>query len=130
MLGAEGSQRAKLIRRPDGAAGIVRAAQEDDFGSRRQLAAQRIEIHRVAPLGLDKLRIENAPLVGDNDLAKGVIGGRKDDDLVAGRADGLKDEAEPDTMPGVGLTQLGFTRKPWRRAIQSTSAAAQLPVSA
>ena len=50
VLGAEGSQRAKLIRRPDGAAGIVRAAQEDDFGSRRQLAAQRIEIHRVAPL--------------------------------------------------------------------------------
>ena len=94
VRGAEARQRAKLIGRPGSAAGVVRAAKEDDLGARRQLAAQRIEIHRVAACGLDKLRIENAPLVGDNDLAEGVIGRRKDHDLVAGRADRLKDETE------------------------------------
>ena len=43
-------QRAELVRRPGGAAGIVRAAQEHDLGPRRQLAAQRVEVHRVAAL--------------------------------------------------------------------------------
>ena len=95
VRGAEARQCAKLICRPNSAAGIVRAAKENDFRPRRQLAAQRIEIHRVAACGLDKLRVDNAPLVGHNDLAEGVIGGRKDHDLVAGRTDGLKDETEP-----------------------------------
>jgi len=36
----------------------------------------------------------------------------------------------PETIPGVWLTQPGSIRRPWRRAIQSTSAPAQLPVSA
>ena len=64
------------------------------------LRAQRIEIHGVAAIGLDQLRIENAPLVGDNDPAEGMIGGREDDDLVAGRAHGLKDETQPGDDPG------------------------------
>ena len=88
-------QRAKLVGRPDGAAGIVRAAKKNDLRARRQLGAQRIEIHRVAAIGLDKLRIEDAPLIGDDDPAEGVIGRRKDDDLVAGLAHRLQDQTEP-----------------------------------
>ena len=39
VLGAEGGQRADLFGRPDGAARIVRAAEEDDLRPRRQLCA-------------------------------------------------------------------------------------------
>ena len=45
------------------------------------------------------MRIENAPRIGDDDFAEGVIGGRKDDDFVAGRGHGLKDETEPGYDP-------------------------------
>ena len=100
VLGAEGGQRADLVDRPDGAAGIVRAAKEDDLRPRRQLRAQRIEVHAVATVGLDQLRIENAPLIGEDDPAERMIGGREDDHLVAGRAHRLKDEAQPGNDAG------------------------------
>ena len=65
VLGAERGQRADFIGRPDGAAGIVRAAEEHDLGPRRQLGAQRVEVHDVAAVGLHELGVENAPLVGE-----------------------------------------------------------------
>ena len=63
------------------------------------LARKRIKIHRVAPSDLDKLYIENAPLIGGNDPAKGMIGRRKDNNLIARLAHGLKDEAKPGNDP-------------------------------
>ena len=95
VLGAKAGQRTNLVGRPHGAAGIVRAAEENDLGPRRQLLAQGGEVHGVAAVGLDQLRIEDAPLVGQDDAAEGVIGGREDDDLVAGGGGRLQDEAEP-----------------------------------
>ena len=95
VLGAKAGQRTNLVGRPHGAAWIVRAAEENDLGPRRQLLAQRGEVHGVAAVGLDQLRIEDAPLVGQDDAAEGVIGGREDDDLVAGGGGRLQDEAEP-----------------------------------
>ena len=59
------------------------------------LRAQRIEVHGVATVGLDQLRIEDAPLVGEDDPAERMIGGREDHHLVAGRAHRLQDEAQP-----------------------------------
>ena len=129
VLGAELSERTKLRRRPDGSTGIVRTAKENGFGARRQLRAQRIEIHRVAPLRLDQLRIENAPVVRQDDLAEGVIGGRKDDHVISRHAHRLEDQPEPERFrrrahpAGIHL-QAVAARHPIR------SAAAQLPVSA
>ena len=85
---------AKFVGGPDGTAGIVRAAQEDDAALRRQLCAHRIEVHDVATVGLDELDIEDAAVVGGDDLAEGVIGRREQDDFVAGLGDRLQDEAE------------------------------------
>jgi hypothetical protein len=90
---------ANLRRRPHRAARIVRAAEEHDLAARRQLLAQGIEVHDVAATGLDQLRVENAPLVGEDDPAKGVVHGRKHDDLVARRAHRLQDQAEPGHDP-------------------------------
>ncbi len=45
VLGTECGQRADLIDGPDGPTGIVRAAKENDLRPRRQLGAQRIEVH-------------------------------------------------------------------------------------
>ena len=94
VLDAERGERADLVGRPRGAAGIVRVAEEHDLGARRQLGLERVEIHRVAAVGFDELGVENAPAVVDDDAAEGVIGGREDDDLVAGLADGLERQAE------------------------------------
>ena len=44
---------------------------------------ERIEVHLVAALTLHQLRVEDAAVVGENDLAEGVIGRWKHHDLVA-----------------------------------------------
>ena len=77
---------------PPGLCGLHR---KTTLRARRQLFAQRIEIHRVAALGLDELRIENAPVIGQDDPAEGVVGRRKDDHFVARRGHRLQDQAEP-----------------------------------
>src|SRR6185503_6382523 len=93
-LGAKVGKRGEFVGRPRRAAGIVWTAQEDDLRSRREFVAQRVEVHRVAPLPLDELRIENATLVGDDDLSECVVGGREHHGLVARRTDSLQDQAE------------------------------------
>jgi len=95
VLDAEGSQRSDLFGRPDGAARIVRAAKENDLRPGRHHRAERHQVHRVAAIGFDKLRIENAPLVGKNDPAKSMIGRWEDYDLVPGPAECLKNETQP-----------------------------------
>jgi hypothetical protein len=91
---AERRERADLARRPRGAARIVRVAEEHDLGARRQLGLEPVEVHHVAAVGFDELGVEDAAAVGNDDAAEGVIGGREDDDLVAGLAHGLEGEAE------------------------------------
>ena len=94
VLGAEGSQRADLFGRPDGAARIVRAAKENDLRLGRQLCAEGGQVHAVAAVGLDKLRIENTSPIGQDDPAESVIGRREDDDLIPGGGERLKDETQ------------------------------------
>ena len=92
---AELGEGADLVRCPRGAAGIVRIAEKHDLRARSQLRAQRVEVHQVAAVGLDELCVEDAPVVCRDDLAEGVIGWRKEHDLVTGLGDRLQDEAEP-----------------------------------
>src|SRR6185295_649378 len=93
-FGAEEGEGADLLDRPDGPAWIMRAAEKDDFGSRREFRGERIEVHRVAALTQRQLRVEDASLIGENDLSESMIGRWKNHDLVTGLGDGLKDEAQ------------------------------------
>src|SRR5262249_54821297 len=92
---AKSRQSANLIGRPKGAARIVRTAEKDSLCAGSQPFTERIEVHNVTALSLHKLCIENLPLIGKNNAAERVIGRRKDDNLIARLADGLKDEAQP-----------------------------------
>ena len=93
-FGTEQGEGADLLDRPDGPARIMRAAEKHDFGARREFCGERIEVHRVAALTQRQLRVEDASLIGENDLSESMIGRWKDHDLVAGFGDGLKDQAQ------------------------------------
>src|SRR3954469_18731545 len=72
----------------------MRAAEKHDFGARREFRGERVEVHRVAALTQRQLRVEDASLIGKNDLPESMIGRWKHHDLVAGLGAGLKDEAQ------------------------------------
>ncbi len=91
VFDADFSQLFEFIGCPDGAAWIVRAAQKDDLGLRRQLGAECIEVDRVATGVVDQTNVENTPLIGRNDPTEGVINWRKNNHLVARLADRLED---------------------------------------
>src|SRR6185503_21249773 len=93
-FGTEAGECAYLLNRPDGATWIMRAAEKDDFGARREFRGERIEVHLVAALTQRQLRVEDASLIGENDLSESMIGRWKDHDLIAGLGDGLKDETQ------------------------------------
>ena len=131
VLAAEGGERANLLSRPNRATRIMRATEKHDPGARRQRRAQGVEIHHVAALTLDQLRIEDASVVGQNDPAERMIDWREYHDLVTRFADGLQDEAQPrhDTRSLAHPRRIELTGRADAPANRQ-SAAAQLPVSA
>src|SRR5689334_19901891 len=93
-FGAEEGERADLLDRPYGPTRIMRAAEKHDLGSRREFRGECIEVHRVAALTQGQLRVEDASLIGENDLSERMIRRWEHDDFIAGLGDGLKDEAQ------------------------------------